>query len=98
MDPFIIIRNYRHSRPAQEDPLPLALAPQPPAPRLFLRELDPNTLVSRGVPMKRSASYCEEDKENYYSLLEMDHREELIKKLPTPNQPQLINYADYDLN
>lgn len=99
MDPFIIIRNYRHSRLALDEPQPQPLTtPSPPAPRLFLRELDPNTLVSRGAPMKRSVSYCEEDKENYYSLLEMDHREELIKKLPTPNQSQLINYADYDLN
>jgi hypothetical protein len=65
---------------------------------VFLRELDPNALVSRQMPVKRSSSYCEEDKENYYLLMEVDHREELMKKLPTPNQFHLINYADYDLN
>ncbi len=92
MDPFIIVRNYRQQRQCLEEPLPV------PAPRLFLRELDPNALVSRHVPLKRTLTYSHEDKENYCSFLEMDHREELIKKLPTPNQARLINYSDYDLN
>jgi hypothetical protein len=93
MDPFIIVRNYRQQRQALEE-----ISVPVPAPRIFLRELDPNALVSRQVAVKRSVGYCEEDKENYCSLLEMDRREDLMKKLPTPNQFHLINYADYDLN
>jgi hypothetical protein len=50
MDPFIIIKNYRQPKP--ED--------IPPAPRIFLRELDPNTLSSRTAASKiQSRLYCE---------------------------------------
>ena len=50
MDPFIIIKNYRQAK--TED--------IPPAPRLILRELDPNTLSSRSTSNKiQSRLYCE---------------------------------------
>lgn len=50
MDPFIIIKNYR--QPKVEE--------IPPAPRIFLRELDPNTLTSRNTTGKiQSRQYCE---------------------------------------
>jgi len=42
MDPFIIIKNYRQSK----------IEDLPPAPRLCLRELDPNTLSSRPTSNK----------------------------------------------
>ena len=96
MDPFIIIRNYRQQRQSALEELTPTTAP--PASRLFLKELDPNALVNRQVALKRSVNYCEEDKENYCSLLETDRREDLMKKLPTPNQFHLINYEEYDLN
>jgi len=30
-------------------------------------------------------------------MMDMEERECAIKKLPTPNQNNLINYSDYDL-
>lgn len=48
MDPFIIIKNYRQAK-AEE---------VPPAPRLILRELDPNTLSSRTGSVKTYSRLC----------------------------------------
>ena len=54
MDPFIIIKNYRQSRQVEE---------ASPPPRVFLRELDPNTLATRQPNTKMLAkAYNEEDK------------------------------------
>jgi hypothetical protein len=64
--------------------------------RVFLRELDPNTLVSRQVQSKPLRVYCEDEKENFSCLMEL-YGEEAMKKLPTPNQSHLINYEDYDI-
>lgn len=89
MDPFIIIKNYRQQRQAMTEEIH--------APRIFLRELDPNALVSRQIQSKPIKIYCEDDKENYNFMEEMDYREDMMKKLPTPNQSHLINYSDYDL-
>lgn len=91
MDPFIIIRNYRQQRQLSED-----LPSFPPA-RVFLRELDPNTLVNRPTQVKNNIKYSEEDKENYSLFMDMDFGEDAMKKFPTPNQAHLINYSDYDL-
>lgn len=90
MDPFIIIKNYRQSRQQEETT---------PPPRIFLRELDPNTLTSRPTIAKYNpAPFCEEDKENYICMLDLDLGDNLLKTLPSPSNNQLINYADYDLN
>jgi len=91
MDPFIIVKNYRQQRQAFLD----ETTPLPPV-RIFLRELDTNTLVSRQVQSKTLRVYCEEDKENFNYLMDLEG-EEAMKKLPTPNQSNLINYSDYDL-
>jgi hypothetical protein len=93
MDTFIIIRNYRQQRQGGEEGMGLTAS----APRGFLRELDPNALVGRQPAARQARSFCEEDKENFNSLFGMDLGEELMKKLPKPNQSQLINYSDYDL-
>jgi hypothetical protein len=90
MDPFIIIKNYRQSRQQEE---------VSPPPRLILRELDPNSLSSRTNNTRYSSRpFCEEDKENCFFMTDLEFGEDLIKALPSPNNNQLINYADYDLN
>jgi hypothetical protein len=90
MDPFIIIKNYRQSRVPEE---PIA------APRLFLRELDPNTLTSRPTSLKLPTRlFCEDDKENFNFMMDLELGEDMLKGLPAPNNMQLINYDDYDLN
>ena len=88
MEPFVIIRNYRQQRQAALE----EVAP----PRMFLRELDPNTLVSRQPAVKISHAYHEDDKENFNAMLELETGNELLKKIPSPNQATLIDYADYD--
>ena len=90
MDPFIIIKNHRQARQAEE-------AAQ--APRLFLRELDPNTLGGRGCSMRMSTTvFSEEDKENCMWLgLGLDGSD-VLKGLPSPSNNQLINYSDYDMH
>jgi hypothetical protein len=53
MDPFIIIKNYRQQKQPQSEEI------QPS--RIFLRELDPNTLVSNNVSINQTKSrriYC----------------------------------------
>jgi hypothetical protein len=30
-------------------------------------------------------------------MMDMEEREDAMRKLPTPNQTKLINYSDYDL-
>ena len=64
MDPFIIVKNYRQIRQQEEA--------SPPPPRIFLRELDPNSLVPR-QPTFKPASRCfaEDDKENFNHMLDM---------------------------
>lgn len=54
MDPFIIVKNFRQIRQQEETS---------PPPRLFLRELDPNTLAHRQPVFKpTSRCFAEEDK------------------------------------
>lgn len=50
MDPFIIIKNYRQAKVEEI----------PPAPRIFLRELDPNTLASRSTSNKTQSRHYSE--------------------------------------
>ena len=91
MDPFVIVRNYRQQRQAaMEEPVAV------PPPRMFLRELDPNTLVSRQLTAKHAPIYREDDKENFNAMLELETGNELLKQIPSPNQATLIDYADYD--
>ena len=90
MDPFIIIKNYRQSRQVEE---------ASPPPRVFLRELDPNTLASRQPNTKMlSKAFNEDDKENFNYMLDIYLGEEPLKLLPSPSNNQLIDYADYDFN
>lgn len=54
MDPFIIIKNYRQQKQAQAEEA------QPP--RIFLREIDPNTLVNHHFNTHQAKSrriFCE---------------------------------------
>ena len=62
MDPFIIIHNYRQARQLEE----------PPAPRLFLRELDLNALPIRTVSKPSNRVYSNEDKENFNFMMELE--------------------------
>jgi hypothetical protein len=56
MDPFIIVKNYRQQRQA------LLEETHTPAPRIFLAELDANSLVRRESQAKRRPMVNEEDK------------------------------------
>jgi hypothetical protein len=90
MEPFIIIKNYRQSRQLEE---------LSPPPRIFLREIDPNTLPSRQPNYKQHVrAFAEDDKENFNFMLDHYLGDEPFKALPSPSNNQLINYADYDLN
>ena len=81
-DPFIIIRDHRSKQAAQ---------------RLCLRLLDINTIESKPAPVLKKSTYSFEDKENcHFSLFEEDESKEILRKIPTPNNKELINYDDYD--
>ena len=62
--------------------------------RVTLRVLDQNSLGNR-ASKAHQIEYTFEDKENYILL---DDEKDYMKKIPAPNQSELINYSEYDIH